>query len=249
MRPVSRMRAHDRMRDRRHLGLLLRRQRVLAVAARAREIEIVDGVASLDRRPDRGGQQLVGGIHVGEFGFAAFARHDLRIHHGGLAGALLPGAVGVPKERAAIRMLAARIAVLVEVGQHVDFRVLLVAVILAEHVDLHLAEIAREGDLGRRRQIDVAEQDQLVVEKGFIDLLEQRRRHRLRQRDAGDLAAKHRMQRRDLERPIAARALRFKLGLGHDHLPAGSASRRLCQRRRALPIPKSGTGFRKIMLK
>ena len=61
-------------------------------------------------------------------------------------------------------MLAARFAVLVEVGQHVDFR-MAVAVILAEHVDVHLAEIARERDLRRRRQINVAEQDQFVIEK------------------------------------------------------------------------------------
>ena len=45
------------------------------------------------------------------------------------------------------------------------------------------------------------------------------------------------MQRLDLERPIAVRALRLKLGLGHDYLPAGSASQRLCQRPRALPSP------------
>jgi hypothetical protein len=32
-----------------------------------------------------------------------------------------------------------------------------VAVVLAEHVDLHLAEIARESDVRRRRQIDIAE--------------------------------------------------------------------------------------------
>ena len=68
----------------------------------------------------------------------------------------------MPVERAAVRMLAARLAVLVEIGQHVDLGMFLVAVILAEHVHLHLAEIACEGDLRRRRQIDVTEKDQLV---------------------------------------------------------------------------------------
>src|SRR5580704_9563776 len=51
--PGLRVRAHDRMRDRGHLGLLFRRQRVLAMATRAREIEIVDGVAPFDLRLDR----------------------------------------------------------------------------------------------------------------------------------------------------------------------------------------------------
>jgi hypothetical protein len=101
----------------------------------------------------------------------------------------------------------------------------LVPVILAEHVDLHLAEIARESDLSRRRQIDIAEQDQFIVEKGFINLGEHRRRYRFRQRDAGDLAAQHRMQRLDIERPVTDCALRLKLGLSHDNLPARSAMR------------------------
>ena len=97
------------------------------------------------------------------------------------------------------------------------------AVVLAEHVDLHLAEIARKGDLRGLRQVDVTEQNQLIVEEGFIDLGEQRRRYRLFERDAGDLAAEHRMQRLDLERPIAGRGLRLELGLKldlrHDVLP------------------------------
>ena len=126
------------------------------------------------------GQQLVGGIHVGEFGFPTRVRHDLRIHHGCLPGALFPRAVGVPVQRTSVRVLAAWIAVLVEVGQHVDFGMVFVAMVLAEHVDLHLAEIARESDLRRRRQIDIAEQDQFIVEKGFINLGEHRWRHGFR---------------------------------------------------------------------
>ena len=111
------------------------------------------------------------------------------------------------------------------VGQHVDFGMVLISLVLANHVDLHLAEIARESDLRRRRQIDVAEQDQLIIEKGLINFGEHRRRHGLRQRDAGDLAAEHWMQRIDLEWPIADGAFRFKLGLSHGNLPAGSSQR------------------------
>src|SRR5262249_48760960 len=117
-------------------------------------------------------------------------------------------------------MLAARIAVLVQVGQHVNFGMLFVAMILAKHVDLYLAEIAGERDLRRRRQINVAKKDQFVVKKGLVNFGEHRGRYRLRERNARDLAAEQRMQRFDLERPIAVWALRFKLRLTHDNLPA-----------------------------
>src|ERR1700721_301481 len=63
---------------------------------------------------------------------------------------------------------------------------------------LHLAEIARERDLRRRRQVDVAEQT--------------------------DLAGERPMQRLDLERPVAPRVLRPSLSLRHDDLPAGACS-------------------------
>src|SRR5258708_40297780 len=77
------------------------------------------------------------GVHVGELGLAAFRRHDLRIHHRRLAGALAPRAVGMPKERAPVGMLAARLAVLSQVREHVDLGEVLVAVILVHQVDPH----------------------------------------------------------------------------------------------------------------
>ena len=141
----------------------------------------------------------------------------------------------MPVQRAPVRVLAARIAVLVEVGQHVDFRMVFVTVVLAEHVDLHLAEIARESDLSRRRQIDIAEQDQFIVEKGFINLGEHRWRYRFRQRDAGDLAAQHRMQRLDIEWPVTDCALRLKLGLSHEQPPGTIGNAGIIQCPRALP--------------
>src|SRR4029077_13606791 len=111
--------------------------------------------------------------------------------------------------------------------------------------DLHLAEIARESDLSRRRQIDIAEQDQFIVEKGFINLGEHRWRYRFRQRDAGDLAAQHRMQRLDTEWPITNCALRLKWGLSHDTLPARSAMRglysaRVCWPPKGLKVRRCG---------
>ena len=65
---------------------------------------------------------------------------------------------------------------------------LLVAVILVHHVDLDFAERAREGDLRGGRQVDVAEQDQFVVEESLVYLVEHFRLDRLGERDADDLA-------------------------------------------------------------
>src|SRR5262245_6212304 len=104
-------------------------------------------------------------------------------------------------------MLAARIAVLVEIGQHVNLGMLFVAVVLAEHMDLNFAEIAREFDLCRRRQVDVAEQDQLIIEERLVDLGKHRGRYRLGQRNPPDLAAERWVKGADLEGPIAETAL------------------------------------------
>ena len=150
---------------------MLRSQWILAVATRARKVEIVDGAAALSMPGLHGGaEQLVGGGRIS-------------------ANSVLPPASGTISEYimvacpvrsfqepsvsrcrpSSIRVLAARITVLVQVGRRVDFRVLFVAVIMAEHVDLHLAEIAGESDLCCRRQIDIVEQDQLIVKKGFVE--------------------------------------------------------------------------------
>ena len=97
-------------------------------------------------------------------------------------------------------------------------------------MDLHLAEIARERDLRRRRQIDVAKQNELVVEKRFVDFGEQLGRHALRESDAADLAAERRMQRLDRKWPIAARA---RWWFARCCVMAGS--RRFCARRDHAP--------------
>ena len=111
-------------------------------------------------------------------------------------------------------MLAGGLAVLVGVGEHVDLGELRILLVLVHHVDLDFAERTREGDLRGRRQIDVAEQDQLVVEEGLVDLVEHLGLDRLRERDARNLDAERRMQRLDLERPVAGRGF-LALGLRH----------------------------------
>src|SRR5438477_298985 len=116
--------AHDRMRDRRYLRLLLGGHRVFAVATCAREVGIVDRSLALDPLLHLGRQIVISRIHVGEFGLAAGRRHDLGIHHRRLPGPLAPRAVGVPVQRALVGMLAGRLAVLVGVGEHVNLGML-----------------------------------------------------------------------------------------------------------------------------
>jgi hypothetical protein len=211
LRPVS-----GWVRDRRHLGLLLRRHGVVAVPARAREIQIVDGLAPLDPLPSRA-HALIGGIHVGELRLAVLLRHDLRVHHGRLPGAVAPGTVGVPVHGALVGMLAVRLAVGVDIAQLVDLRVL-GTVVLVHDVDLHLAEAARERNLRCGREIDVAEQNQLVVEERLIDLVEQRLIDGVGQRDTDYLASQCCMQRLDLERPISSRVVGRRRSTDHGFL-------------------------------
>ena len=91
-----------------------------------------------------------------------------------------------------------------------------VLLVLVHHVDLNLAERAREGDLRGGGQVDIAEQDQLVVEKRLVHLAEHFRLDRLRERDPGNLAAERGVQRLDLERPVARG--RLALCLSHRFL-------------------------------
>ena len=67
-------------------------------------------------------------------------------------------------------------------------------VILVHHVDLHLAEAAGEGDLRARRQVLVAEQQQLVLEERGVD------RREGRVVDLGDLQIQHLRAEAALER-------------------------------------------------
>lgn len=62
-----------------------------------------------------------------------------------------------------------RFTVLVEVGELVDFRMLIAAVIPVHNIHLSLAEATRKCDLRRRRQIHILEQQELIVEKSVID--------------------------------------------------------------------------------
>src|SRR5918994_668019 len=52
----------------------------------------------------------------------------------------------MPYQRALVGMRAGRLAALVHIQKHVDFRIARMA-ILIEHVDLQLAEAAAEGDV------------------------------------------------------------------------------------------------------
>ena len=124
---------------------------------------------------------------------AAALRHDLAVDDRGLPGHALPGAVGVPRERALVRVVAGRLAVRVEVREPVELRVA-VGVVLVHHVDLHFAEAPREGDLPRRRHILRREEQHLVAQEGLVHGAEDLVVHVVRELDARDLGAEIRGQ-------------------------------------------------------
>src|SRR5438034_11403541 len=98
------MRAHDRMVDGRLRPLLLLGHRVLAVAPRAGKIEVMHGAQPDDARLPRSVEALVRAVHVAEMRLAAALGHDLAVDDRCLAGDSLPRAVGVPGERALVRV-------------------------------------------------------------------------------------------------------------------------------------------------
>ena len=100
--------------------------------------------------------------------FAAFAGDDLGVNDRGLAGDALPRAVGMPRQRALVGMLAVRVAVRIEVGEAVQLRIA-IGVVLVHHVDLHLAEMAGEFHLAPRRQFLRAEQQHLISQERLVN--------------------------------------------------------------------------------
>ena len=90
-------------------------------------------------------------------------------------------------QRALVGMLAGRVAVLIEVREHVDLGIVLVALILVHDMNLDFAEAPRERDLGGGRQVHIAEQDQLVIEKRLVHLAEDAPVYGLGEAHAGDL--------------------------------------------------------------
>jgi hypothetical protein len=92
----------------------------------------------------------------------------------------------VPCERALVRVPAVRLAVLIEVGEPVELGVA-VRVVLVHHVDLHLAESARKGDLALRRHVLRREQQDLVAQEGLVYGAKNSVIHFGREVDAGDL--------------------------------------------------------------
>ena len=99
-----------------------------------------------------GVEPLVGAVHVAEVGLAAALGHHLAVNDRRLTGHALPRAIGVPGERALVRMAAARPALLVEVREAVELGIA-VGVILVHDVDLQLAEAPAERHLARRGKV------------------------------------------------------------------------------------------------
>ena len=76
----------------------------------------------------------------------------------------------MPNQRALVRMRAGGPAVLADVGQHVDFRVSRVAV-LVEDVHLQLAEAAAEGNQLLFVELLGGKHQQQVLAEGLVNLL------------------------------------------------------------------------------
>ena len=140
----------DRVGDRRHLPALLVGHRLLAVPARAGEIEVVDGAQVLDplARPVR--EAVEGAVHVAEPGLTSLGRDLHRVHHRREPGPGLPRPVRVPRERSPVRVPPGGVAVRIEVGEPVELGEA-VRVVLVHDMDLDLAETAGELDLPARR--------------------------------------------------------------------------------------------------
>src|SRR5206468_880648 len=103
-------------------------------------------------------------------------------------------AVGVPGERALVGVLAARIAVLVEIRESIKLREA-VGVILVHHVNLHFAEVPPQCNLTRRRQLLWREQQYLIAQECLVDGAENLIAYVFGQIDARDLGAELRRQR------------------------------------------------------
>ena len=104
-------------------------------------------------------------------GFAAARRDLFAVDDCRLPGDALPRSVGVPVQRAAIRMVSVRISIRVEIRETIKLGKT-VGVILAHHVNLHWAETTRECDLPRGRNLLRTEQQHLMAQKRLIDRIE-----------------------------------------------------------------------------
>ena len=148
-------------------------------------------------------EPLVGAVHVAEVRLAAGLGDDLAVDDRRLAGDAPPRAVGVPVQRPLVGVLAVGLAVGVEVGEPVQLGKA-VGVVHRHHVHLHLAELARERDLRRRRQVVRREDEHLVAQEGVVEGAKVVGRDAAREVEAGDLGAEARRQRADAERRLGS---------------------------------------------
>ena len=170
------------------------------MAAVAGKIQVVHGTQIGDARLPRRAQPLIGAIHVAEMRLAAAFGHYLAVNDRRLTGHALPGAVGVPGERPLVGMAPARLAVLIEVRQAVEFR-MAVGVILVHHVDLQFAESPAKRHLAAGGKVLRREEQYLVAQKRAVQGAKNLVLQLVRQIDAGDLGAQVRRQPSHRKRP------------------------------------------------
>ena len=219
----DRMRPDQRMRDQRHLRLLLRGQgrrcdaahlvRDLAVAV------VVDADQPVDPPFHRVRQIVVGGVLIGEERVATGFRDLDRIEHRRSCRYLEVRIIGV-EVRAGIGK-PRRLSILGPVGQDQDVRVVRVME-LVDHVRLGRAEAARERDILCRRQRLVAQHQHLAAEERLLDVGEPCVGKRLRKIDVGSFEPEAMAQRLHLEHGQApgCRAEFIRLSVMSESIPS-----------------------------
>lgn len=107
----------------------------------------------------------------------------------------------MPVERAAIRMLTARIPALIQVREKEQFRVVTV-VVLAQHVLLHFAESPRQLDVTPGSELLVAEKEYLIPQERAMNRFKPLITHVLGKVDAFNLRHEGLGQGMDIKRGI-----------------------------------------------
>ena len=181
--------AHDRLVHRRFVEALRLGHQINTVAPGAGKVEVVQRTHRGNARFPGRAQALVSAVHVAKMGLTTHSGHQHAINDRRLAGHPRPGAVGVPSQRALVRVLAVGLACLIKVRQPVQLRVA-VSVVLRHHMHLQLAKAASQGHLRCGRQVLRREPQHLVAQKGLKNRRELGVRHAVHQLDTVNTSAK-----------------------------------------------------------
>ena len=152
--------------------------------------DVVLGREAVEQLLHRRRERVAGRVHAREHRVAAVARDLDGAQDRAEGGALRVGVVGVP--------VVGAVAAGRDLVEHVDLGI--VVVLRLEGRDLDRAEMPREGDVVRLRQVLVAEEEHEVGVERVAERFDGLVREGLRQIDAADLGADLRRDGEDLDR-------------------------------------------------